>query len=140
MADQELQVMVGRIWLQGEEVLIPLPPFSENGIRFQVPGLGNRLEIRDHRSVGKSALEAARTEEGAREFHRNFDSPALVTIRADENNLLVELDEPGDSNIETYDMLWVAAQVDKSPPAWPMPWCFRSSPQEGKFSFVAIVE
>jgi hypothetical protein len=140
MVDNSLQIMVQRIWLQGEEALVPILPISEDGIRYRVPGLDSNLEIKDNRAVGRSALQAAYTIEGARDFHRNFDSPALVTIHANGNRTVVELDEPTHPEVDTYDVLWVAALVEESLPTWPMPWCFQAPSQGERRSFVAILE
>lgn len=140
MSDKSLRVMVDRIWLQGEEVLVPMLPTEGNVVRYRVPGLDDSLEIRDWRAKGLLALEAARTKAGAQNFHENFDSPALVTIHTDEGSTVIELSEPADSNVKVYDVLWVATLVKESLPAWPMPWHFQSSPQGERRSFVAILE
>ena len=137
---KQLQVQVERIWLQGEEALIPKAPVSKDYVQYKVPGLGASLEIKDHRAAGRSALQAACTKEGARNFHENFDSPALVTIHKHGNKMIVEIDEPVDSDAPTYDVLWVAALVEDPFPAWPMPWHLKSPLQGDRQSFIAILE
>ena len=140
MSDRQLQVMVERIWLQGEEALIPILPIVEDGIRYQVPGIDSNLEIKDRRVVGRAALEAAATAAGAQVFHENFDSPALVTIRCNDHGTIVELEEPMDVPVQVYDVLWIAARVRETLPAWPTAWHFQSPPRGKRHSFVAILE
>lgn len=140
MNGKQLEINVERIWLEGEEALIPLRPISKALVRYEVPGLGNKLEIQDYRTVGKAALEAARTEEGAVNFHNNFDSPALVKIYRDDQKTILELRSSLDDDVETYDVLWVAAQAEETLPVWPMAWHFTVPLQEGQQSFVAILE
>jgi hypothetical protein len=134
------QLIVERIWLQGEEALIPVLPIGQGGIRYQVPGLEDSVEIRDYRAVGRAALEAASSEVGAQRFHQNFDSPALVTIHRNGQSTVVELREPTDGLAEVYDMLWIGAQVNQSLPAWPTVWHIQSPEQDERQSFVAILE
>ena len=139
MVKERIQAMVERIWLEGEEALIFIQ-LNADSVRYRVPGLDGRLEIQDYRTVGRMALETASTPEGCRNFHSHFDSPALVTVQSNGCDTIVKLREPTGVHVKTCDVLWIAAQVDTSLPVWPMAWHIQSELQEGKQSFVAILE
>ncbi len=140
MTDEQVQVTVERIWLEGEEALLPIQPNAEDSVRYRVPGLDSSLEIKDYRAAGRVALKAASTREGYRDFPSNFDSPALITIQSDGCDTIIELREPTDAHLKTCDVLWIAARVDESLPVWPMAWHIQSEPQGDRQSFVAILE
>ena len=140
MPSVQLRVTVERIWLQGEEALVPIQPLAEDCIQYRVPGLDSSLEIRDYRTVGRMALKAASTRAGCQAFPSNFDSPALVTIQSHGRHTVVELKEPTYERERAYDVLWIAAQVNESPPVWPMAWHIQSQSQGDRQSFIAILE
>lgn len=139
MSEEQVRITVERICLQGKETLEVIQSNTES-VRYRVLGLDGTVEIRDYRPAGLRALEAAYTQQGYEAFPSNFDSPALVTIHKDEQGTVVELRKPVDDYVATYDVLWVAAQVNDSLPVWPMAWHVESELPDGRHSFVAILE
>ena len=79
MSEEQVRITVERICLQGKETLEVIQSDMES-VRYRVLGLDGAVEIRDYRSTGLRALEAAYTQQGYATFPSDFDSPALVTI------------------------------------------------------------
>lgn len=135
------QVKVNRIWLQGEEALIPILPLASDKVRYHIPGMGEDVELQDYREAGRKALEAARTIEGARRFHENFDTAALVKIAETTSGTKLSLHEPPDDPNDECDMLWIAACItDRFPRHWPMAWHLEKKVSDDVHSFIAVLE
>jgi hypothetical protein len=111
---------VNSIWLQGGEALTPVLPLGDDCVRYRVPGLVG-VELVDYRPIGRRALEAAITEEGAGRFHANFNSFAFVRIREGDPLTTIELrDSSYDVAWSPIDILWTGSYVNKRPPPyWP---------------------
>ena len=135
-----IQIIVDRIWLQGEEALKPVLPLNDDHVCYQVPGMETQLEIQDYRQAGRAALEIARTREGAERFHDNFDTPALVSVKQQNGQTILELWNASDTDTPEYDLLWIAALVEEELPAWPTIWKLLSREYGNRRSFVAIME
>jgi hypothetical protein len=134
-------VKVDRIWLQGEEALIPILPLDSDSIRYRIPGMSEDVELRDYREAGRRALEAARTAEGARQFHENFDTAALLMIDETESRTTLSLYDLTDIQANRYDMLWIAARVtDRFPRYWPIAWHLEQKASDQEHSFIAVLE
>jgi hypothetical protein len=140
MPENPKSVNVERIWLQGEEALVPILPLENDRVCYTVPGMQPTFELCDYRHVGRAALEAARTESGAATFHLNFDSSALLKVQQANGKTVLELHAPLDTASPMYDVLWIAAKVDDPRPEWPVAWYMESTEEEGHRSFVAILE
>jgi hypothetical protein len=136
-----MKIKVDRIWLQGDEALVPILPLPSDRVRYRIPGIGETVELCDYREVGRQALEMARTAEGARQFHRNFDTSALVKISETPSGTVISLHDSQDVPESEYDVLWIAACVtDQLPPHWPMAWRLEKRISDEVNSFIAILE
>ena len=135
-----LDTTVGRVWLQGEVALCGAS-LDEPGnyMQYRVPGFGPRLLIRDKRAGGIRAYKMATTPEGLFQFPESFDFPSRVIITTQGTTTAIELLEDSQGPPE-HALLWIAAGIEPSIPAWDYVWDAIAEADDGKISYVAIVD
>jgi hypothetical protein len=135
-----LDTTVGRVWLQGEVALYGAS-LDEPGncVEYRVPGFGPRLLIRDKRAEGIKAYKMAATPEGLFRFPKFFDFPSKVVVTSQGTATTIELLEDA-QGLPEYALLWIAAGIEPSIPAWDYVWDAIAEADDGKISYVAIVD
>ena len=134
-----LDTTVRSIWLQGEVALCnALLDEPGSYVEYQVPGFGPRLLIRDKRPAGIRAYKSAATTEGLSLFPKSFDFPSRVIVTTQEATTTIELSDDSQGPPEHH-LLWIAAGIEPSIPAWDYVWDAIAEADDGNISYVAIV-
>ena len=134
-----LDTTIGGVWLQGEVALCDaLLDESGSHVEYHVPGFGPRLVIKDKRAAGIEAYRAAITPEGLAKFPESFDFPSRVVITTQGAATIVELLDDSQMPPE-HPFLWIAAGIEPSIPAWDYVWDAIAEADDGKISYIAIV-
>ncbi|MDY6875598.1 MAG: hypothetical protein SWK90_05265 [Chloroflexota bacterium] len=134
-----LDTTVERVWLQGEIALCSaLLNKPGNYVEYQVPGFGSRLLIRDKRAGGIRAYKMAVSPEGLSRFPESFDFPSRVIVTKQKTTTAIELLEDSQAPPE-YALLWIAAGIEPSIPAWDYVWDTITETDDGKISYIGIV-
>ena len=134
-----LDATVEKIWLQGE-VALSSAFLDEPGncVEYRVPGFGPRLLVRDKRAEGIRAYKMAVTPEGLLRFPESFDFPSRVIVTTQGTTTTIELLEDSQS-LPEHALLWIAAGVEPTIPAWEYVWDAIAEADDGKISYIAIV-
>jgi hypothetical protein len=133
-----LDTTVGRVWLQGEVALCGAfldEPGSYVG--YRIPGFRQCL-IRDKRAEGIRAYKSAATPEGLSLFPKSFDFPSRVIVTTQGTTTTIELLDDSQGPPE-HDLLWIATGIEPSIPAWDYVWDTIAEADDGKISYVAVV-
>lgn len=134
-----LDTVVKRVWLQGNIALRDASLDEASGcIDYRVPGFGLDLLIRDRRPGGIEAYMIAKTPEGFSRFPESFDFPSRVVIVTQGQAVMIELNES--NRLPEYDFLWIATEIEPVIPAWDYVWDAITEADNGKISYIAIVD
>ncbi len=134
-----LDTTINSVWLQGEVALCDALLNEPAGyVEYHVPGFGPRLLIRDKRTAGVKAYKSAATPEGLSLFPDSFDFPSRVIVSTRATATTIELLDDSHGPPE-HDLLWIAAGIEPCIPAWDYVWDTIAEADEGKISYVAIV-
>ncbi len=129
---------MAQVYLEGARALQPVDWMSESQISYYIGDETSNIRVDDYRTVpNQGAIEAIESKD-RKSFHKSFSQPASVTIKEQDETILIELNEPA-ANRPDIPILRLGILKGEELTGSPVIWYALRGTGKTRTAFVALV-